>query len=75
MQYAGVWMDERTVTQCSVLLNGRKRAAKCERLADEAQTPERRDGLLALARKWAALAQETERVDQVPADDTSDLQF
>lgn len=21
MQYAGVWMDERTVTQCSVLLN------------------------------------------------------
>lgn len=52
----------------------RKRAAKCERLADEAQTPERRDGLLALARKWIGLAQGTERVDPVPRERTPDLQ-
>ena len=45
-----------------------KLAAKCEGLARDAPSPERRDEMLALARKWLELARGTEHVDAMPRD-------
>jgi hypothetical protein len=60
-------MGERTVTRMLSPAECRKRAAECELLAGKARTPERRDELLALARKWVELAQGTEQVDPAPS--------
>jgi hypothetical protein len=46
----------------------REHANQCDKLADSANSPERKQSYLKLARTWRELAERLEEVDRLPPD-------